>query len=178
MPLESPKGDAHRPGAIVAAARGCGWRCGCACPTGRLRDRPRRRGTAAARPQHRALSRFKVARRGSKSALVGVRHAKVFRRPGTNFRYRREPPSNFRVCPLFGTPPSIGAPGDLEKPLIHIESSFSLSVKDRTAYPRRHETPFRKRNFLIAFCLLPIQSTIVPVRKSVWKCGKAQSRRN
>ena len=41
---------------------------------------------------------------------------KVFRRPGTNFRYRREPPSNFRVCPLFGTPPSIGAPGELEKP--------------------------------------------------------------
>jgi hypothetical protein len=31
---------------------------------------------------------------------------KVFRRPGTNFRYRREPSSNFRVCPLFGTPPS------------------------------------------------------------------------
>ena len=46
MPLESPKGDAQRPVAIVAAARGCGWRCGCACPNGRLRDRPRRRGTA------------------------------------------------------------------------------------------------------------------------------------
>ena len=41
---------------------------------------------------------------------------KVFRRHGTNFRYRREPPSNFHVCPLFGTPPTIGAPGDLEKP--------------------------------------------------------------
>ena len=41
---------------------------------------------------------------------------KVFRRLGTNFRYRREPPSNFHVCPLFGTPPTIGAPGDLEKP--------------------------------------------------------------
>ena len=41
---------------------------------------------------------------------------KVFRRPGTNFRYQREPPSNFRVCPLYGTQPSIGAPCDLEKP--------------------------------------------------------------
>jgi hypothetical protein len=29
---------------------------------------------------------------------------KVFCRPGTNFRYRREPHSNFHVCPLFGTP--------------------------------------------------------------------------
>ena len=81
LPLESPKGDAQRPGAIVAAARGCGWRCGCACPTGRLRDRPRRRGTAAARRQHRALSRFKVARRGSKSALVGFRHAESLSPP-------------------------------------------------------------------------------------------------
>ena len=61
-----------------------------------------------ARRQHRALA-CQVAR-------MGLDTPKVFRRPGTNFRYRREPPSNFRVCPLFGTPPSIGAPGDLEKP--------------------------------------------------------------
>ena len=67
----------------------------------------------------------KVARRGSKSALVGFRHAESLRRPGTNFRYRREPPSNFRVCPLFGTPPSIGAPGELEKP----PKSFSYDKK-------------------------------------------------
>jgi hypothetical protein len=32
--LLRPKGDAQREGAIDAAARGCGWRCGCACPTG------------------------------------------------------------------------------------------------------------------------------------------------
>jgi hypothetical protein len=32
----SPKGDAQREGAINFAARGCGWRCGCAGPTGRL----------------------------------------------------------------------------------------------------------------------------------------------
>ena len=60
---------------------------------------------------------------------------KVFRSPGTlvlwyfgtNFRYRREPPSNFSVCPLFGTPPSIGAPGDLEKP----PKSASFCYEDR-----------------------------------------------
>jgi hypothetical protein len=40
---------------------------------------------------------------------------KVFCRPGTNFRYRREPPSNFHVCPQNGTPPTSGAQGDLEK---------------------------------------------------------------
>ena len=32
--LLRPKGDAQREGAINAAARGCGWRCGSACPTG------------------------------------------------------------------------------------------------------------------------------------------------
>ena len=32
--LLRPKGDAQREGAIDAAARGCGWRCGCACPAG------------------------------------------------------------------------------------------------------------------------------------------------
>jgi hypothetical protein len=31
--LLRPNGDAQLEGAIVAAARGCGWRCGCACPT-------------------------------------------------------------------------------------------------------------------------------------------------
>ena len=32
--LLRPNGDAQLEGAIVAAARGCGWRCGCACPAG------------------------------------------------------------------------------------------------------------------------------------------------
>jgi hypothetical protein len=94
-----------------------GWRCGCACPTGRLRDRPRRRGTAvAARRQHRALSCARLRGGARNPRWWDLDTPKVFRRPGTNFRYRREPPSNFRVCPLFGTPPSIRAPGELEKP--------------------------------------------------------------
>ena len=138
MPLESPKGDAQRPGAVVAAARGCGWRCGCACPTGRLRDRPRRRGTAvAARRQYRA--RGDGLRGGARNPhWCDLDTPKVFRRPGTNFRYRREPPSNFRVCPLFGTPPSIGAPGDLEKP--PKSASFCYEYQPGE-WPERYDAP-------------------------------------
>jgi hypothetical protein len=72
---------------------------------------------------------------------------KVFRRPGTNFRYRREPPSNFRVCPLFGTPPSIGAPGDLEKP----PKSDSFSYECYTVTCRSHfDVSFPR--FSVDFC--------------------------
>ena len=56
----------------------------------------------------------------------GLPQYSVFSNSGTNFRYRREPPSNFRVCPLFGTPPSIGAPGELEKP--PKSDSFSYEI--------------------------------------------------
>jgi hypothetical protein len=49
--LLRPKGDAKLGDALDAATLDCGWRRGCAGgPTGRLRDRPRRRGTAVAAP--------------------------------------------------------------------------------------------------------------------------------
>jgi hypothetical protein len=91
------KGDAQREGAIDAAARGCDWRCGCAGPTGRL-------------SLHRlllvatiVLFRFAFAKRVAMSARNphwwDLDTPKVFCRPGTSFRYRREPPSKFHVCP-------------------------------------------------------------------------------
>ena len=110
-----PKGDAQREGAIDAAARGCGWRCGCACPTGLCATA---RGVASPPLLLVAtivLFRVKLARRARNPHWWNLDMPKVFCRPGTNFRYRREPPSNFHVCPLFGTPPTSGAPGDLEK---------------------------------------------------------------
>jgi len=78
------------------------------------------------------LFRVEVCGRGSKSALVGFRHAESLSPPGTNFRYRREPPSNFRVCPLFGKPPSIGAPGELEKP--PKSDSFCFLILNQKTY--------------------------------------------
>jgi len=86
----------------------CLWRCAAArrhrrcraglwlalrlrLPTGRLRDRPRRRGTAAARRQHRALSRARLRGGARTPRWWDLDTPKVFRRPGTNFRYRREP---------------------------------------------------------------------------------------
>jgi hypothetical protein len=91
------KGDAQREGAIDAAARDCDWRCGCAGPTGRL-------------SLHRlllvatiVLFRFAFAKRVAMSARNphwwDLDTPKVFCRPGTSFRYRREPPSKFHVCP-------------------------------------------------------------------------------
>ena len=102
------------------------------CPTGRLRDRPRRRGTAvAARRQHRALSCSRL-RGGARNPRWDLDTPKVFRRPGTNFRYRREPPSNFPYVPFSGRP-RLGHPapaqGELEKP----PKSDSFSYEHRNS---------------------------------------------
>jgi hypothetical protein len=68
---------------------------------------------------------------------------KVFCRPGTNFRYRRESPSNFRVCPLFGTPPTGGHPRFRKtrkekflkrKPQVSLLGHFTTSVSGCNGY--------------------------------------------
>ena len=73
--LLRPKGDAQREGAIDAAARGCGWRCGCACPAGLCATA---RGVASPPLLLVAtivLFRVQGCEEGSKSAVAGFRHA-------------------------------------------------------------------------------------------------------
>jgi hypothetical protein len=74
--LLRPKGDAHWEGAIDAAARGCGWRCGCAGTTWRLCDRPLRPFSSppSAGHHHRCSLCFRcvLGCEASKSALEGI----------------------------------------------------------------------------------------------------------
>jgi hypothetical protein len=60
-----------------------------------------------ARRHHRSFV-CKVARRARNPHWWDLDTPKVFCHPGTNFRYRREPPSNFHVCPTSGSPPQVG----------------------------------------------------------------------
>ena len=70
-----PKGDAQREGAIDAAARGYGWRCGCTCPAGLCATA---RGVASPPlllVTTIVLFRVEGCEEGSKSAVAGFRHA-------------------------------------------------------------------------------------------------------
>jgi hypothetical protein len=89
-------------------ADGCDWRCVCAVPD---------------------------CEKGSESALVGFGHAESLLPPGTNFRYRREPPSNFHVCPTSGRRPQVG-PGRFRKPpkMMAKSASFCYEICPKDAH--------------------------------------------